>query len=59
MSTDSFRGATVPAAIGPEVAPPDGLEPPTGELEARCSIHLSYGGAAESYPAAHRARTPA
>jgi hypothetical protein len=27
-----------------EVAPPEGLEPSTHELTARCSTSLSYGG---------------
>lgn len=31
------------ASVDDEVASPEGLEPPTSDLEGRCSIQLSYG----------------
>ena len=36
-TTKTYKYAT-------EVAPPEGLEPSTHELTARCSTELSYGG---------------
>ena len=30
-------------SVDAKVASPEGLEPPTSDLEGRCSIQLSYG----------------
>jgi hypothetical protein len=38
------------------MAPREGLEPPTRGLEIRCSIRLSYRGAAERREPSSRAR---
>ena len=39
----AMAGERIPSH-GAVVAPPEGLEPPTGRLEGCCSIQLSYGG---------------
>jgi hypothetical protein len=41
--SDAARGMACLRVLSSRVVRPEGLEPPTGGLEIRCSILLSYG----------------